>query len=90
MLPVRVVPLLDPTAIVEANVDLVYREQETGYERRDLLTLQGGATGPLVTQALKIPTIAARPVGSPTQSPSSGRTVRSSSASRRSYLPTSR
>ena len=62
-LDMRLVPLLDPSQIVEANVDLLYHEDSTGFETRRLVTIPGGAGGPLAGQSIVIPTLSGEPVG---------------------------
>jgi hypothetical protein len=61
LIELRVVPLLDPATILEADLDIVYREPATGYEKRQTLTLPGGS--PLAGQTLRVPTLSATPVG---------------------------
>jgi hypothetical protein len=61
-LALRVVPVLDPAQVIEADVALVYREDDTGYERRKVLTYTGGG-GPMTSQAVQFPTLAADPAG---------------------------
>ncbi|HSF43239.1 MAG TPA: hypothetical protein VLT87_25790 [Thermoanaerobaculia bacterium] len=58
-LKLRLVPLLDPAALLEANVNLQYEEAATGYERRVQALFAGGA--PLTSQAITIPTLAKDP-----------------------------
>jgi hypothetical protein len=67
---VRLVPLLAPAEIVEANVDLLYKEADTGYERREHATFSGtgfGASSPTTNKfdsvLLTIPTLAENPTG---------------------------
>ncbi|MFC7615554.1 hypothetical protein ACFQV2_20670 [Actinokineospora soli] len=57
VLRLGLVPVLDPAAIVEASVDVVYAEP--GYERRYQATFPGG-TQP-ARQQIDIPTLAAAP-----------------------------
>ena len=61
---VRVVPVLDTNAITEADLELLYRDADSGYEHRQSISLPGG--GVLTGQTLTIPTIAADPVGATT------------------------
>lgn len=60
-LKLRLVPLLDPLALLEANVNLEYTEEATGYERRVQALFTGGA--PLASQPINIPTLAKDPAG---------------------------
>jgi hypothetical protein len=57
---VRLVPLLDASLLVEADVDLLYHEQDTGYQRRMLTVFSGS---PLASQPISIPTLAKEPAG---------------------------
>jgi hypothetical protein len=56
----RMVPVLDPAAIIEADVDVLYREGD--YERRQTVIFQGGGS-PLAGQTVTVPTITAQPSG---------------------------
>jgi hypothetical protein len=58
----RVVPVLDPALIIEADLDVLYREADTGYERRQTITFPGGG-GPLGGQTVTLPTLAEHPGG---------------------------
>ena len=57
----RVVPLLDVNSLVEADLDVFYKESGTGYEHREsvqFLGTVGGGNVPLTGRAVTIPTIA--------------------------------
>jgi hypothetical protein len=56
----RIIPLLDINNLQEADVEIVYSEPETKYERRTQLTF---GTLPLTTQVVVIPTLARNPKG---------------------------
>jgi hypothetical protein len=56
----RLVPVLDPAALIEADVDLVYHEAATGYQRRIQTVFSGS---PLASQPIVIPTLAKEPGG---------------------------
>lgn len=57
----RVVPVLDPASIIEADLDVVYTDPAGGYEQRQSITLPGGA--PITGQTLTFPTLSAAPTG---------------------------
>lgn len=56
---VRVVPVLDPSLIIEADLDVFYKEADSGYERRQSVTLTGGVA--TAGQTVTVPTLAATP-----------------------------
>lgn len=58
---VRVVPMLDQQEIVDASVELVYKEDDTGYEHRASIAYTP-ADAPAV-QVVRIPTISPTPDG---------------------------
>jgi hypothetical protein len=60
VLKLRLVPLLDAAALVEADVNVTYQEAETGYERHIQTVFAGPA---LATQPITIPTLAKDPAG---------------------------
>jgi hypothetical protein len=57
-LKLRLFPLLDPAALLEASIDVSYEEPATGYERRARTTFAGPV---LAAQDLSIPTLAEDP-----------------------------
>ena len=57
---VRLVPLLDAGNLVEADVNVTYKEPDTGFERSVQTTFSGS---PLTAQPVAIPTLAAEPAG---------------------------
>jgi len=59
-LKVRLVPLLDAANLVEADVNVTYKEPDTGFERSVQTTFSGS---PLAAQPVVIPVLAAEPAG---------------------------
>jgi hypothetical protein len=59
----RAVPVLDFENLIEADLDVLYREEDTGYERRQSVLFQGragGATTAPTGQVVTIPVISAQ------------------------------
>ena len=57
----RLVPLLDPNNLVEADVNITYEEADNNYRRTEQKVFTGGA--PLTSQEVVIPTLAPVPAG---------------------------
>ncbi|HMR48571.1 MAG TPA: hypothetical protein PKE40_03975 [Arachnia sp.] len=60
-LSLRVVPLIDAASIVDASLEVIYREPDTGYEHRESIVYSPAAS--VAPQTIAIPTIAANPQG---------------------------
>ena len=57
----RLVPLLDPNNLVEADINITYEEIDNNYRRTEQKVFTGGA--PLTSQEVVIPTLAQAPTG---------------------------
>jgi hypothetical protein len=62
-LRVPVTSLLDNAEVIEASVDIIYREPDLGYERRERVLFGSGQTDPSISRTVEIPTLSADPVG---------------------------
>jgi hypothetical protein len=55
----RVVPLLGTDAIIDANLDVIYREDDSGYEHRQAITLARGDS--VASRTIVVPTLSETP-----------------------------